>query len=485
MTSDVPTRLDRLPWSRWHNTIVLALGITWLLDGLENSLTANVAAVLSRPDTLGLGLDQIGYTHTAYLLGSVFGALLFGRLTDTLGRKRLFLVTLGVYLTGTAACGLSTGFGSFLLFRFIAGAGIGGEVAAINSAIDELVPARVRGRLNLGINGSAWLGVAIGSLLPLLLLSDGIIPIEIGWRLVFGLGAVMGIAIVIVRRAVPESPRWLLTRGRAAEADAVVTGIERAIRARAPDAIPSEPAPRVAVPVTGSVGFLYIARTLLKYHRRRSALAIGLLLSQSFFYNAIFFSYALILTKFYQVPSERIGLYMIPFAIGNFLGPLLLGRLFDTVGRRRMIAGTYALSAILLAGTGYAFYAGWLTAATQTVCWCVVFFFAAAAASSAYLTVSELFPVELRGIAIALFFSVSQAAGSVAPTLFGRIVATESRGALFAGYAVAAGLMLVGALVAVLFGVDAERRSLEELAAAGDPARESETASPAAAAVPV
>lgn len=481
IASDVPARLDRLPWSRWHSTVVLALGVTWLLDGLENSLTANVAAVLSRPDTLGLGADQIGTTHTAYLLGSVFGALLFGRLTDTLGRKRLFLVTLAVYLAGTAACGLSTGFASFLFFRFIAGAGIGGEVAAINSAIDELVPARVRGRLNLGINGSAWLGVAIGSLLPLFLLGDGIIPIEVGWRLVFGLGAIMGIAIAIVRRAVPESPRWLLTRGRAAEAEAVVSGIEQAIRARDPGAIPREPAPRVVVPVTGSVGFLYIARTLLQQHRRRSLLAIGLLLSQSFFYNAIFFSYALILGKFYQVPPERIGLYMIPFAIGNFLGPLLLGRLFDTVGRRRMIAGTYALSAILLAATGYAFYAGWLSAVTQTICWSLVFFVAAAAASSAYLTVSELFPVELRGIAIALFFSVSQAAGSIAPTVFGRIVASESRSALFAGYAVAAGLMMIGALIAARFAVDAEGRSLEELAVAGDPAGEGEAAS----AVPV
>ena len=470
--SDVPSRLDRLGWSPWHWRVVLALGITWILDGLEASLIANVGDVLTRADTLALSVAQVGLANSAYLGGEILGALLFGRWTDRYGRKRLFLVTLAVYLAGTALSGLAPNYGLFLLCRIIAGSGIGGEYAAINSAIDELIPARVRGRVDLGINGSYWIGVALGGALTLVLLDPARLPLAYGWRLVFGLGALLGGVILLVRRHMPESPRWLLLHGRAAEAERVVATIEASVRASAPGAVPSEPAQAVEVRATGSVGLMYVARVLLLKHGRRTVLGLALMVSQSFFYNAIFFSYALILSRFYGVPAGRAGLYVIPFAAGNFLGPLLLGRLFDTVGRRRMIAGTYALSGVLLLLTGHAFHLGLLDARTQTLAWCVVFFFASAAASSAYLTVSELFPVEIRGLAISLFFVMGQAAGALATAAFGEIVQSQSRGALFAGYAVGAAFMLAAAGVALVLGVDAEGKSLEELTgpAATEPA---------------
>lgn len=469
LSTSVPGRLDRLLWSPWHWRVILALGITWVLDGLEASLIANLGGVLVRPDTLGLRVAQVGYANSAYLLGEIAGALLFGRWTDTYGRKKLFLVTLAVYLAGTALSGAASGFAMFALCRFVAGAGIGGEYAAINSAIDELIPARLRGRVDLGINGSYWVGVGLGGALTMLLLDPARLPVSLGWRLVFALGAAMGGGIVLVRRYLPESPRWLLMRGRLAEAEAVVAAIEEAVRRGAPSAVPAAPASEATVLVTGTVGFLYVARVLLRRHLRRSLLGLSLMVSQSFFYNAIFFSYALILGRYYGVPEGRAGIYVIPFAAGNFLGPLLLGRLFDTIGRRRMIATTYALSALLLLLSGYGFYLGLFDAATQTAAWCLVFFVASAAASSAYLTVSELFPVEIRGMAIALFFVVSQAAGAVATATFGRIIQGESRAALFLGYAVGAAFMLGAALTAAVLGVDAEGRSLEELTATTAP----------------
>ena len=464
IVSDLPARLDRLGWSPWHWRMITALGITWMLDGLENCLAANVADVLTKPDTLGLGIAQVGYASSAYLAGNVVGALLFGRLTDTFGRKRLFLVTLGVYLAGTALSGAAPSFAVFLVCRFIAGTGIGGEVAAMNSAIDELAPARVRGAVDLGINASAWFGVVLGSLLSLVLLNPTIVPRAIGWRLVFGLGAMLGIGVGFLRRYLPESPRWLLMRGRVREAREIVEAIERAAQRGSSAPAATTPAPEREVRVTGSVGLGYIARTLLRKHLRRSVLALTLLVAQSFCYNAIFFTYALILGRFYGVPSESVGLYIIPFAIGNFAGPLLLGRLFDTLGRRIMITSTFALAGVCLAITGALFHAGVLDATTQAVCWSVTFFVASAAASSAYLTVGELFPVELRGMAIAIFFTLGQGASVVAPTIFAAIVASKSRGALFVGYLFAGALMVLAAVVAAVLGVKAERKSLEELA---------------------
>jgi MFS family permease len=444
---------------------VLALGITWILDGLEASLIANLGPVLQEASTLHLTATQVGGANTAYLIGQVAGALVFGRLTDSLGRKRLFLVTLAVYLCATALSGLAPNFMVFALLRFCAGTGIGGEYSAINSAIDELIPARVRGHVDLGINGSYWIGAAAGASLVEVLLNPAYLPHSLGWRLAFGLGAVLGLAILLIRRELPESPRWLLLHGRIAESESIVAQIEALATARSKE--PLSPAPVLAIKVTGAVGALHTAHILLQRHRRRTILGLALMLGQTFFYNAIFFSFALILNRFYGVPESNVGRYMIPFAAGNFLGPLLLGRLFDTVGRRVMIAATYVISGLLLVSSGYAFQQGLLSATTQTVCWCVIFFFASAAASSAYLTVSELFPVEIRGMAIALFYATATGFGSFAPTIFGALVQSQSRQALFIGYAVAAAVMILAGITAAILGVDAEGRSLEQLTGHG------------------
>ncbi|GEJ56462.1 MFS transporter [Anaeromyxobacter diazotrophicus] len=467
--SDVPGRLDRLPWSRWHLRLVVALGITWVLDGLEVTLVGAVAGVLAEPATLHLSERQLGLAASGYLLGAILGALLFGRLTDALGRKRLFLVTLGVYTAATLLTALAWGFGSFVLFRALTGAGIGGEYAAINSAIDELMPARLRGRADLAINSTYWLGTALGSAATLLLLDPHVLPPALGWRACFAIGGALGLAVLGVRRHVPESPRWLLLHGREHDAERVIAAIESEVTRsiQRPLAAPAPPRP---FQVKGAVGFGVIARVLLRQHLRRTVLGLALMVAQAFAYNAIFFTYALILGRFYGVPSDRVGLYLLPFAAGNLLGPLALGKLFDTVGRRAMIALTYGLSGVLLAGTGWAFAQGWLTAATQTALWCAVFFVASAAASSAYLTVSELFPVELRGLAIALFFAVGTAAGGlVAPALFGALIQSGSRTQVMHGYLAGAALMLAAAAVAAVLGVAAEGRSLEALAEAGAP----------------
>ena len=463
ISTDVPTRLDALDWSRWHRRVVVALGITWILDGLEASLIANLAPTLEDARTLGLRVAQVGLANTVYLLGQVVGALFFGHLTDRYGRKKLFLVTLGLYLGATALSGLAPSFTVFLAFRALAGAGIGGEYSAINSAIDELVPARLRGRIDLGINGSYWIGVAIGAGLTVIMLDPARVPIELGWRLVFGMGALLGLVILLVRRDVPESPRWLLMHGFVEEAKTTMNLIEERIRASGGTIASTFTVVRITV--TGTVGAGHVAKVLLRRFPRRTVLGLTMMVAQAFFYNAIFFSYGLILERFHHVRPDHVGFYILPFAAGNFLGPLLLGPLFDRWGRRVMIPATYAASGVLLVVTGALFYAGWLDAITQTLAWCVVFFFASAAASSAYLTVSELFPVEIRGVAIALFYAIGTGGGAIAPSLFAAIVEGGDPFRLLVGYVFAAVLMIVAAVIAGRLAVASEGRSLEELSA--------------------
>jgi MFS family permease len=459
--TDVPARLDRLTWGRFHTLVAVALGITWLLDGLEVTITGSIAGALKSSPVLHLTDIQVGLAGSLYLVGAVVGALFFGWLTDRLGRKRLFTVTLGLYLVATAATAFSPDFVTFVIFRMLTGAGIGGEYAAINSAIQELIPARYRGHTDLVINGSFWIGAAMGALGAVVLLEGSWVPAELGWRLTFGLGAVLGLGVLVLRHWVPESPRWLMLHGRVDEAEAIVAQIEQ--RLAAPP--PKEPLPRLRLrPRKLTLGA--VARTLFRDYPKRTVLGLILMATQAFFYNAIFFTYALVLGRFYGVVDSDIGLYLLPFAAGNFLGPLLLGRLFDTVGRKPMIAITYAMSGLLLFATAWLFVHGMLDARMQTIAWSVVFFFASAAASSAYLTVSESFPLELRALAIALFYAFGTALGGVVgPWLFGSLVGTGERSAIGWGYALGACLMLLGAAAALGLGIAAERRPLEDIAA--------------------
>jgi MFS family permease len=455
--------MDRLPWSRWHMLVVTALGITWVLDGLEVSIVAALGPVLTHTTTLHLTESEVGLTASAYLAGSVLGAVIFSYLTDRQGRKKWFMITLFLYLGATVMTALSWNLWSFMFFRFLTGAGIGGEYAAINSAIDELIPARWRGHTNLMINGTWWLGAAGGALLTIVLLNPSLIPEQLGWRLCFGLGAILGVSIVLVRRFIPESPRWLMTHGKVVEAEAVVSSIEEQIsRDEKLTSLP-EAEGSITIYARPHVTLATVARELWTTYPRRTMLGIVLMTTQSFMYNAISFTYPFVLTKFYAVPSSSIGLYILPFALGNFLGPLLLGRFFDTIGRKPMITFTYAVAGCLLAVTGYLFWQGAFTSVTQTFAWSCVFFFASAGASAAYLTVSEIFPMEIRAMAIAFFFIVAQGAGIVAPWLYGKLI-EESATSIFYGYLLGAALMLVGALVELLVGVKAERQALESLA---------------------
>ena len=460
MQTTIPARLDRLPWSRWHWRVVIALGVSWLLDGLEVTVVGALGPTLGRPDTLGLSAGDVGWAASAYVGGAVAGALVFGRLADRLGRKRMFLVTLAVYLAATLLTALSFNLASFALFRALTGFGIGGEYAAINSAIDELIPARLRGTVDLAINGTFWIGAAMGAALSIVLLRPGLLPADVAWRLAFGLGAALGFAILLVRRHVPESPRWLLTHGRMDEAEAILHRIEGEI------GVPHDAGlGRIALRALHGGSWGHIVHVLLSRYPRRTFLGLTLMASQAFFYNAIFFTYALVLARFYGVPEANVGYYIFPFAVGNFLGPLLLGRLFDAAGRRVMIAATYALSGIGLFVTGYAFRGSLIGPETLALCWSSIFFVASAAASSAYLTVSEVFPLEMRAVAISLFYAAGTALGGFAgPPLFGAMIEDGSRSALFGAYAFAAALMCGAALVAAFLGVDAERRPLEAVA---------------------
>jgi MFS family permease len=465
LTSLIPARLERLPWGQFHTLVVAALGITWILDGLEVTLAGSVAGALKASPSLGFTDADVGLAGSAYLLGAVAGALYFGWLTDRLGRKKLFFITIAVYLTATALTGASWNAWSFFLFRFLTGAGIGGEYAAINSTIQELVPARYRGFTDLVINGSFWIGAALGALVAVALLNPALIDPEIGWRLAFLVGAGLGIIVFVMRMWIPESPRWLIIHGRAPEAEAAVADIEERFRKSGAALAAVDDSAGIRLRSRDHTPLSEVFETLFRKYRARTLVGLVLMAAQAFFYNAIFFTYALVLTKFYSVEADRVGWYILPFAAGNFMGPVVLGRLFDTLGRRRMISITYALSGLLLVGCGALFEQNLLTALTQTIGWMIVFFFASPAASAAYLTVSETFPIEIRAVTIAIFYAIGTGIGGVAaPFIFGRLIESGSRESVFAGYAVAAALMLIAALVAARFAVRAERKSLEEVA---------------------
>ena len=465
--TDVPARMDRLPWSRWHWMVLVGLGTVWILDGLEVTIVGSLGGRLTEPDSgLGLTSSQIGLAASLYVTGAVVGSLFFGWLTDRMGRKRLFMITLGVYLVATVLTAFSHNAMWFYVCRFFTGAGIGGEYAAINSAIDELIPARVRGTVDLIVNGSYWLGAAAGAALTVVLLNTSLFAADLGWRLAFGLGAVLGLCILIVRRNVPESPRWLSIHGQDEESERIVEDIEKQVRDSTGEELePVADDATITIEQRESTGFGEIARTMLRDYRSRSTLGLALFVGQAFLYNAVFFTQALVLTTFFEVGSASVGWFIVPLAIGNFLGPLLLGRLFDVVGRKKMITFTYVASGLLLIGTGLLFQAGSLTATTLTLCWSAVFFFASAGASAAYLTVSEVFPMETRAMAIALFYSVGTGLGGIiGPVLFGRLIGTEEVGPVAFGYYLGASLMIAAGLVELWIGVAAEQQTLEDIA---------------------
>jgi MFS family permease len=466
--TDIPSRLDALPFGRFHVLVIMALGITWILDGLEVTLAGSLSGELKQGSGLGLSNAEVGLASSCYLAGAVLGAFFFGWLTDRLGRKKLFTVTLVVYLLATAATGLSWNFWSFALFRFLTGAGIGGEYTAINSTIQELIPARLRGWTDLMINGSFWLGAALGAGGSIVLLDPAFINPAIGWRLAFLIGASIGLVIVMMRLWIPESPRWLVTHGKTQAAERIVRGIEAqffgASRARAGSGANAgaQAHQRVRLRTRDHTPLREVAHALFVTFRQRTLVGLSLMIAQAFFYNAIFFTYALILTDFYGAPADQVGWYILPFAFGNVLGPLLLGRLFDTVGRRIMIASTYALSGVLLGATAYLFSKNLLSASELTAAWMIVFFVASAAASSAYLTVSEIFPLELRALAIAFFYAIGTGIGGIAgPLLFGFLISSGSRSSVAIGYWIGALLMVVAAAVQAVWGIAAERKPLE------------------------
>jgi MFS family permease len=463
----IPARLDRLPWSRFHTRLLLALGVAWVLDGLEITLASLIGGVLQRPETLRLTSEQVGIAASVYLIGEVAGALVFGHLADRLGRRRLFIATLALYLGASALTASSFDLATLLVFRFFAGAGIGGEYAAINSAIDELIPALYRGRAGLAVNGSYWLGAIAGAAGSYVLLDPERLPVDLGWRLALLIGPALGALIWGLRRALPESPRWELVHGHAERAERTMAEIERQVESDGHVLRPVDLGRAIDVRPRRALGYVTLARVLLRTYPGRSLLSLALMCTQSFLYNAIFFTYALVLIHFYGVAEHRTGLYFFPFAAGNLLGPLALGRFFDTVGRRTMIAGTYAGAGVLLAVSAWLFAIGALGPFTQTLLWCVIFFVASAAASSAYLTVSEIFPLEIRAQAIALFFAVAQLVGASGPWIFGRLIGSQEPPdptGLFYGYLFGACTMGLGALAEACLGVDAERSSLEDVA---------------------
>ncbi len=460
--TSIPARLDSLHWSGFHTRVVLALGITWILDGLEVTLAGALSGALKESPSLHFSNFDVGLANSAYLAGAVLGALGFGWLTDRIGRRKLFFITLGLYLTATAATGLSWNVASYSLFRFATGAGIGGEYTAINSTIQELVPARYRGWTDLVINGSFWLGAALGAVSAIVLLDPMVAGPDVGWRLTYFTGACLGLIVFVMRMWIPESPRWLMVHGHPDRAQAIVEDIERSAIGHVQE---HGAWPTIRLKMRHHTPVREVAHTLFVLYRQRALVGLALMIAQAFFYNAVFFTFALVLTDFYGIRADDIGWYILPFAAGNFLGPLVLGRLFDTLGRRAMITLTYGVSGVLLAGSGYMFSIGALSAQSQTVAWMVIFFYASPAASAAYLTVSETFPLEVRALAIALFYAVGTGIGGVVgPSLFGALIDTGSRTSVFLGYLFGSGLMLAAAAIAWRHCIAAERRSLESVA---------------------
>ncbi len=459
--SMIPARMHDMPWTRFHWMVIFGLGTAWILDGLE----IQIVAAGGFEKTLHMSSADVGLAGTVYLLGEVAGALIFGRLTDTLGRKKMFTLTLVVYLVGAAASGLAPNMWMFLVFRFISGMGIGGEYSAVNSAIDELIPGKHRGRVDLAINGTYWAGAALGALASTFLLDTDRFGQDIGWRIAFFLGPILGLGIIYLRRHIPESPRWMLTHGQADEAETIVDGIEQEIRDAGNELPEHDDSEARWIKAGEGLTPKQLFYVFFKLYPTRTVLGATLMITQSFLYNAIFFTYALVLKNFYGLSSAEAALYFFPFAIGNLLGPLILGRFFDTVGRRRMIGGCYALSGIILGISAILFLGDHLTPVTHTAFWCVAFFFASAGASAGYLTVSEIFPQEVRGQAISYFFAVAQVFGSLGPVFYGWLIGDgNDRQPMFWGYLIATAIMLIGALVAIVWGVDAEGKSLEEIA---------------------
>ncbi len=457
----VPVRMDKMPWSRFHWMVILGLGTAWILDGLEIQIVASAGYAKD----LGMSDGQVGATATVYLIGQVVGALVFGRLTDKLGRKKLFIVTLAVYLVGSGLAGFSPNVWFLWVFRFVAGLGIGGEYSAINSAIDELMPGKYRGRVDLAINGTYWAGAMIGSLGSFFLLDTDRFAENIGWRIAFFIGPVLGLVIIFLRRHIPESPRWLATHGRGEEAEQIVSGIEQSVRENGKEPPHLDESQAWWIKAHEGLTFKQLRYVFLHLYPTRTVLGLTLMITQSFLFNAIFFTSPLVLQNFYDKTASSAALYFFPFAAGNLLGPLVLGHFFDTVGRRKMIGGSYSFAAVVLFVSALLFNADLLTAGTLTALWCLSFFFASAGASAGYLTVSEIFPLEVRGQAISYFFSIAQIFGAAGPLIFGALIGggTE-RGPLFGGYVGASVIMLVGGLVAFRFGVDAEGKALEDIA---------------------
>ena len=466
--STIPARLDRLRWTPFHTRLVIGLGSAWVLDGLSVTIASSVTSKLTQPNTLNLTTTQAASIGTVYLVGEVIGALVFGRLSDQLGRRKLFTWTLAVYLVGTGLTAFTAKGSGWIIYlyatRIIAGLGIGGEYSAINSAIDEMMPARYRGRTDVWINGTYWLGAILGTLGSFLLLNS-MRPNE-GWRVALLLGPALAVVILFVRRNLPESPRWLITHGHAQEAEEQMRKIEEmAVRdGQRLDPVPEDAA--ITIVPERRYGYLTLLRVAFRRYPQRAILGATLMITQSFLYNAIFFTYALVLTKFYHVTNNAVPVYGLAFAVGNLAGPLLLGHLFDTLGRKKMIAGTYLLSGAMLAASAWLFDAGVLHAAAQTFIWIVVFFFASAGASAGYLTVSEIFPIEIRAEALAVFFALAQVVGAVGPAFYGALIGNGlNRTGLTIGYLVGGGIMILGGLVEVFLGIDAEGKPLEEIAA--------------------
>jgi MFS family permease len=463
----IPARIDRLPWSRFHTRLVMALGVAWILDGLEITIASNVGSDLTLKSTLNMSAGAVSDIAWWYLIGEVIGALFFGRLSDRLGRRNLFMITLGVYLVGSGLTALTPAGGHWFIYlygtRVIAGMGIGGEYAAINSAIDEMIPARYRGRIDLAVNGTYWAGAILGTIVTLWVLNE--VTPGWGWRIAYVVGPMLALVIIFVRRNLPESPRWRIMHGRHAEAEASIREIEDHV-ANTTGTLPAvDPARELEIRPAKQIGYLALLKVLFRHYPSRSVLVAALMITQSFLYNAIFFTYGLVLQFYFHVKPTDVSYYFFAFAVGNLLGPLTIGRLFDTIGRKKMIAGTYILSGVLLAITAELFRNGSLNATTQTLCWAVIFFFASAGASAGYLTASEVFPLEVRAKAIAVFFAIAQLFGAFGSHWYGHLIGTGSdRNTLFVGYLVGAGAMILGGLAAVFFGVNAEGKSLEDIA---------------------